>query len=90
MRMPRFTADVALGQAEEHYAGRVAASGSYSSYISQLVPAFVAPPPVDGPPFCSTSACLSVGGCRTSVRCCRIPGGRCVCTATPCFVPFPI
>jgi hypothetical protein len=80
MRTPGFTAEAGLSRTEERYWGG-AASGS-PAYSGQLTPQLIAPP------ICRTSPCLTLGRCRTRVRCCTNFLGRCTCTAQPCFIPL--
>lgn len=76
MRMPGFTADAGLGQARGVYGGAGAPSAIRSGSLS---PALVAPT------VCRTSPCVTVGRCRTKVRCCRDFRGSCRCSTVPCF-----
>ncbi len=76
MKMPGFTADISLERDTGHYGGTLARSGRRAGSVS---PALVAPT------FCGTSACLTVGGCRVRLRCCRNFTGGCSCSTVPCF-----
>jgi hypothetical protein len=77
MKMPGFTAENGLAPSELRYAGKAVATAGVGGHVQ---PALVAPP------SCATSACVTVGRCRTRVRCCRDFTGRCVCRTTPCFI----
>lgn len=66
MTMPGFTAEVGLGESTTHYAGTTSHGGAGGG--GQLSAALVAPT------VCKTSSCLTVGRCKTRVRCCRLPG----------------
>lgn len=73
MGMPGFTAETALGRNKYYYQSATVGS------TSGIVPALVAPT------ICRTSGCLTVGSCRTRVRCCRDFRGSCFCSTQPCF-----
>jgi len=76
MSMPGLTADLSLEPTQGRYGGAAHAAAVASA---RLRPALV------GPTVCRTSGCLSVGNCRTKVRCCRNFLGRCTCSTVPCF-----
>lgn len=76
MNMPGFTAEAGLQPSNAQYGGAVVAS---TGQPGQLRPALVAPN------VCRTSGCLTVGRCRTRVRCCRNFSGSCSCRTVPCF-----
>jgi hypothetical protein len=76
MRMPGFTAEAALGHANHSYRNQ---SPATTRAEGELYPALVAPT------VCTTSRCLTIGNCRTKVRCCRNFTGSCTCSATPCY-----
>ncbi|HEV7804725.1 MAG TPA: hypothetical protein VGO80_02820 [Solirubrobacteraceae bacterium] len=78
MTMPGFTAEVGIGESSTHYSGRTAHGGAVGG--GQLHPALVAPT------VCKTSSCLTVGRCKTRVRCCRNFQGICTCTTAPCYI----
>jgi hypothetical protein len=82
MRMPGFTAAAGIGQSTGQYSGVVAHVGAERG--GQIHAALVAPT------LCKTSGCLTVGACRTRVRCCRSFTGACTCSMLPCFIlpPF--
>lgn len=77
MRIPGFSAEATLGPSVGHYAG---VAGGTAGPTGGLSPALVAPP------VCKTSGCITVGRCRTRVRCCRNFTGACTCKTTPCFI----
>jgi hypothetical protein len=78
MTMPGFTAEVGIGESSTHYSGTTSHGGLRGG--GQLQAALVAPT------VCKTSRCLTVGRCKTRVRCCRNFQGTCTCTAAPCYV----
>jgi hypothetical protein len=81
MRMPGFTAEAGSLPAQGHYRGvRVAASMAAGKLVAELVAPW---PPNGGMWPCRTSSCVTVGSCRTSVRCCRL-FGSCICSTVPC------
>jgi hypothetical protein len=81
MRMPGFTADDGIGESTMNYGG--AATHVAAGRTGQFRPALVAAT------VCKTSGCLTVGKCRTRVRCCRSFTGACSCSTVPCFVIGP-
>jgi hypothetical protein len=80
MGMPGFTAEVGSLPAQGHYRGAWVAGPRTAG---KLVAELVAPPNGGSWPLCSTSPCVTVGNCRTGVRCCRV-FGTCFCTTVPC------
>jgi hypothetical protein len=83
MRMPEFTAEAALGQSTTRYTATAAHTATGPG--GELHPALIALPTNGFPPspFCKTSACVTLGKCRTRVQCCS-KGGRCSCSTLPC------
>ena len=77
MRMPGFTAEAGIAKTTMYYAG--AAAHADAGRGGQLRASLVAPT------VCRTSGCLTVGKCRTKVRCCRSFTGACSCSTVPCF-----
>jgi len=77
MTMPGLTAEAAIGKSTTNYSG--AGAHRATGYGREVRAALIAPT------FCKTSSCLTVGTCRTQVRCCRSFTGACTCQTVPCF-----
>jgi hypothetical protein len=82
MKTPGFTAEAGLAESTTYYAG--AAARSTAGGGAQVRAALVAPT------VCKTSGCVTVGKCRTKVRCCRNFTGACTCSTVPCFFIGPV
>ena len=77
MSIPGFTAEAGIGATTTNYSA--AAAHAVSAGSGHLHPALIAMP------LCRTSSCLTIGRCKTKVRCCRSFNGTCSCNTVPCF-----